>query len=217
VKTLKLYDYFRSGAAYRTRIALNLKKLEYQQISVNLIKGGGEQFESDYSGVNPQNLVPTLMFGAQRIYQSMAIMEFLEEMFPEPSLLPADQMGRARVRGLANMISCDTHPLNNLRVRLYLVDEMKVSEENRRIWIEHWIRLGFEAYEKMLLDKEDDGPYSYGQFPTMADVCLVPQVANARLNKVDLSDFPTILGVEKFCQAHPAFEKALPSNQPDAN
>ena len=213
---LKLYDYFRSGAAYRTRIALNLKELEYEQISVNLIKSGGEQFEFDYSEVNPQNLVPTLIVDEQKIYQSMAIMEFLEEMYPEPSLLPADKMGRARVRALANMISCDIHPLNNLRVRLYLVDEMKVSEGMRRMWVEHWIRLGFQAYEKMLLNREDEGPYSYGQIPTMADVCLVPQVANARLNKVDLSEFPSILGVEEICQAHPAFNKALPSNQLDA-
>lgn len=214
--TLKLYDYFRSGAAYRTRIALNLKELKYEQISVNLTKGGGEQYESTYSEINPQSLVPTLVVGEQKLYQSMAIMEYLEEVFPEPSLLPADQLGRARVRALANMISCDTHPLNNLRVRLYLVNEMSVSEENRRIWIEHWIRLGFQAYEIMLLSQDESSLFSYGDYPTIADACLIPQIANARLNKVDLSDFPMILKVEEVCQAHPAFEKALPSNQPDA-
>ena len=215
--TLKLYDYFRSGAAYRTRIALNLKELNYEQISVNLAKDGGEQFEAAYDDINPQNLVPTLVVGDQKIYQSMAIMEYLEEVFPEPSLLPADQLGRARVRALANMIACDIHPLNNLRVRLYLVDEMSVSENNRRVWIEHWIRIGFKAYEKSILSDRESSLFSYGDHPTMADVCLIPQIANARLNKVDLSDFPTILRVEKVCNAHPAFEKALPSNQADAS
>jgi len=217
VKLLKLYDYFRSGAAYRTRIALNLKELSYEQISINLTKDGGEQYEAAYSDINPQSLVPTLIVGEQKLYQSMAIMEYLEEVYPEPSLLPADQLGRARVRALANMIACDIHPLNNLRVRLYLVDEMNVSEDNRRVWIEHWIRLGFQAYEYSLSVDRESSLFSYGDYPTMADVCLVPQIANARLNKVDLSDFPTILKVEEVCQAHPAFEKALPSNQPDAS
>ena len=213
---LKLYDYFRSGAAYRTRIALNLKELEYEQVSINLTKSGGEQFGSDYSTINPQNLVPTLMDGGLKIYQSMAIMEYLEEAFPEPSLFPTDLSGRTRVRALANMISCDIHPLNNLRARLYLVNEMEVTDDNRRTWIEHWIQLGFQAYEKMLADSEDTGSYSYGDRPTMADACLIPQIANARLNKVDLSGFPLILGVEEVCHSHSAFEKALPSNQPDA-
>ena len=144
---LKLYDYFRSGAAYRTRIALNLKNLEYEQISIHLTKNGGEQFELGYSEINPQNLVPTLMHGDLKICQSIAIMEYLEETFPNPSLLPASQTGRARVRALANMIACDIHPLNNLRVRLYLVDEMDVTEDKRKIWIKHWIlsRFGQEA------------------------------------------------------------------------
>ena len=212
---LKLYDYFRSGAAYRTRIALNLKELEYEQVSINLTKSGGEQFGSDYSTINPQNLVPTLMDGGLKIYQSMAIMEYLEEAFPEPSLFPTDLSGRTRVRALANMISCDIHPLNNLRVRLYLVDEMEVSDDNRRTWIEHWIQLGFRAYEKMLADSEQPGSYSHGNRPTMADACLIPQIANARLNKVDLSDFQSILRIEEVCNSHSAFEKALPSNQPD--
>ena len=213
---LKLYDYFRSGAAYRTRIALNLKNLEYEQISINLTKDGGEQFESGYSKINPQNLVPTLMHGDSKICQSIAIMEYLEETFPNPSLLPAGQTGRARVRALANMIACDIHPLNNLRVRLYLVDEMDVTEDKRKIWIKHWIHLGFQAYEKILVSDDVKGPYSHGEWPTMADACLIPQIANARLNKVDLSDFSLILKIEEACQSHPAFEKALPSNQPDA-
>ena len=212
---MKLYDYFRSGAAYRTRIALNLKEVEYEQISINLTKGGGEQFETVYSKINPQNLVPTLMDGEVKIFQSMAIMEYLEEKFPAPSLLPSDPSSRARVRALANMISCDIHPLNNVRVRLYLVDEMNVTEEKRQAWISHWIHIGFQAYEKNLVNCEEGGLYSHGNHPTMADVCLIPQIANARLNKVDLSNFPLIRQVEERCQTHPAFEKALPSNQPD--
>ena len=212
---LKLYDYFRSGAAYRTRIALNLKEVEYEQISIHLTKGGGEQFEAVYSEINPQNLVPTLMDGEVKIFQSMAIMEYLEEKFPAPSLLPSDHSSRARVRALANMIACDIHPLNNLRVRLYLVDEMNVTEEKRQAWISHWIHIGFQAYEKNLGNCEEIGLYSHGNHPTMADACLIPQIANARLNKVDLSNFPLILQVEERCQAHPAFKKALPSNQPD--
>ena len=212
---LKLYDYFRSGAAYRTRIALNLKEVEYEQISVNLTKGGGEQFEAVYSEINPQNLVPTLMDGDVKIFQSMAIMEYLEEKFPAPSLLPSDAPSRARVRALANMISCDIHPLNNLRVRLYLVDKMHVTEERRQAWISHWIHIGFQAYEKNLVNFEEIGLYSHGNQPTMADVCRIPQIANARLNKVDLSNFPLILQVEERCQAHPVFKRSLPSNQPD--
>ena len=212
---LKLYDYFRSGAAYRTRIALNLKNLEYEQTSINLTKDGGEQFGASYSEINPQNLVPTLIDGNLKIYQSMAIMEYLEETFPKPSFFPSDQAGKIRVRSLSNIITCDIHPLNNLRVRLYLVDQMEVTEDNRKMWIEHWIHLGFRAYESILVTDNIPGPYSHGEWPTMADACLIPQIANARLNKVDLSEFSSILKVEEACQAHPAFEKALPSNQPD--
>lgn len=216
-KMLELYDYFRSGAAYRTRIALNLKELEYKQISIHLTKDGGEQFSSAYSQINPQNLVPTLVHDGLKISQSMAIMEYIEESFPEPSLLPDDREGRAIVRALANMIACDIHPLNNLRVRLYLVEEMGLSNDHRKQWIAHWIELGFNAYEQMLSSKQVKGPFSYGESPTIADACLIPQIASARLYDVDLKSFVNILKVEKECNKHSAFEKALPSNQRDAD
>ena len=212
---IKLYDYFFSGAAYRTRIALNLKGLDYEQQAVHLTKGGGEQFQTDYDGINPQNLVPTLIDGDLIFFQSMAIMEYLEEAYVEPALLPRDLAGRVRVRALANIVTCDTHPLNNLRVRLYLGNEMNVSEEDQKKWIEHWIYLGLGAYEKVLQDGTG-GPYSHGAQPGLADVCLVPQVANAERNKVNLSAFPSVLKVVEACNALPAFEKALPANQPDA-
>ena len=213
---IKLYDYFFSGAAYRTRIALNLKGLEYEQEAVHLTKDGGEQFQAEYDGINPQNLVPTLIDNERTFFQSMAIMEYLEEAYAEPALLPRDQVGRARVRALANIVACDTHPLNNLRVRLFLGNEMGLSEENQKKWIERWVHLGLEAYEKVLQDGTD-GPFSHGGQPGLADACLVPQVANAERNNVDLSAFPSVLKVVEACNALPAFEKALPANQPDAS
>lgn len=212
---IKLYDYFFSGAAYRTRIALNLKGLDYEQQAVHLTKDGGEQFQKDYDDINPQNLVPTLLDGDLTFFQSMAIMEYLEETYAEPPLLPRDHAGRARVRALANIVACDTHPLNNLRVRLYLAHEIGLSEKNQNKWIEHWIYLGLGAYEKVLQDGTG-GPYSHGAKPGLADACLVPQVANAKRNKVDLSAFPSVLKVVEACNALPAFQKALPANQPDA-
>jgi|TARA_B100001964_G_scaffold234990_1_gene294338 maleylpyruvate isomerase len=213
---IQLYDYFRSGAAYRTRIALNLKNLDYEQIPVNLVRDGGEQFNADYAALNPQMLVPTLIDGDVKLTQSMAIFEHLNENYREPPLLPSDAAGRARVRSLAFLIACDVHPLNNLSVRLYLVDKMGVTENNRKIWIEHWIHRAFTAYEKHLVDGPETGSYSYGDQPTMADACLIPQIANARLNKCDLTEFPNILRIEETCQTHPAFERALPGNQPDS-
>ncbi|MEE2746727.1 MAG: maleylacetoacetate isomerase [Pseudomonadota bacterium] len=213
---LRLYDYYRSGAAYRARIALNLKGLEYEQVAIHLTSGGGEQFDEKYTKINPQNLVPTLVDGDFQLAQSMAIMEYLEDSFPLPNILPTDPKKRAKARALANLITCDIHPLNNLRVRLYLVDRMGISDSNRKIWIEHWIRLGFESFETLLLKDGLFGPYSVGEQPSVADICLIPQLANARLNKIDLSNYPNILEIEKTCQKHPAFEKALPENQPDS-
>jgi len=212
---ITLYDYFRSGAAYRTRIGLNLKELDYDQISIHLTKDGGEQFGADYAELNPQNLVPTLIDGETKIIQSMAIMEYVEESYPDPSLLPGNAQDRAQIRALANLVACDIHPINNLRVRLYLVDDMEVTPDNRKVWIEHWIRIGFEAYEK-LYDQGPGGKFSYGDAPSLADACLIPQLANARLNKCELSNFTTLLKIEEACRAHPAFEKALPENQADA-
>ncbi len=212
---ITLYDYFRSGAAYRTRIALNLKELEYDQIPIHLTKDGGDQFKADYAELNPQNLVPTLIDGDLKITQSMAIMEYIEETYSGPSILPGTPADRAQIRALANIVACDIHPINNLRVRLYLVDDVGVTPENRKVWIEHWIRIGFDAYEK-LYAQGPGGKFSYGDLPSLADACLIPQMANARLNKCDLSDYSALLKIEEACQAHLAFEKALPENQPDA-
>ena len=143
----------------------------------------------------------------------MAIMEFLEEAYPNPSILPGNVNDRAQIRALANVVACDIHPINNLRVRLYLGDQMEVSAEKQRIWIEHWIRLGFKAFEK-LYDKGPQGKFSYGDTPTLADACLIPQIANARRNECDLSDYRSLLKIEEVCQVLPAFERALPTNQP---
>jgi maleylacetoacetate isomerase len=212
---LKLYGYFRSGAAYRTRIAINLKGLDYEQQSIHLTKDGGAQFSDDYGALNPQNLVPTLIDGDAVIIQSMAIMEYLEDAYPDPSLLPEGAAARARVRGLANIVACDIHPVNNLRVRLYLVDEMGVSRDDQKIWIANWITLGFNAYEE-LLGNEASGRFSHGDMPGMADACLIPQIANARLNEVDIDRFPRILAIDAAAKEHAAFDAALPANQPDA-
>ena len=212
---LKLYDYFRSGAAYRTRIALNLKGLDYEQSSIHLTRDGGEQFSEDYAVLNPQNLVPTLIDGDATLIQSMAIMEYLEDAYPDPSLLPAGAGPRARVRALANIVACDIHPVNNLRVRLYLINEMGVSKDGQKQWMENWIHLGFKAYEALLAD-DATGRFSHGDTPGMADACLIPQIANARLNKVNIDRFPRILEIDAAAAGHEAFQRSLPANQPDA-
>jgi maleylpyruvate isomerase len=210
---ITLYDFGNSGAAYRTRIVLNLKGLDYDQIPIHLTKDGGQQFNDDYAELNPQNFVPTLIDGDIKLIQSMAIMEFLEEAYPNPSILPGNVNDRAQIRALANVVACDIHPINNLRVRLYLGDQMEVSAEKQKIWIGHWIRLGFKSFEK-LYGKGPHGKFSYGDTPTLADACLIPQIANARRNECDLCDYRSLLKIEEACQALSAFEKALPTNQP---
>lgn len=212
---MQLYDYFRSGAAYRTRIGLNIKELAYEHIPVHLTKDGGEQYKADYAAINPQMLVPTLVDGDLKLTQSLAIMEYLDEVYPEPRLLPSDAAGRARVRALAQIIACEVHPINNLKVRLYLVDEMGLSDDKRKDWIAHWIAEGLTAYDK-LLDDAATGDFSHGDSPGMADACLIPQLYNAGLNGCDVSAYKNILRVAENCHAHPAFVKAHPDNQPDA-
>jgi maleylacetoacetate isomerase len=212
---VKLYDYFRSSAAYRVRIALNLKGLAPERAFVHLAKG--EQLAGDYLSVNPQGLVPALVTDDGHVLsQSLAIIDWLDEVHPVPPLLPADPIGRARVRSIALAIACDIHPLNNLRVLNYLSNTLGVTTEQRTGWYKYWIDSGFEALEKRLAADPRTGPFCHGPSPSLADVCLVPQVANARRYHVDLSPFPTIVRVDAACAALPAFADAAPARQPDA-
>jgi maleylpyruvate isomerase len=213
---LVLYTYFRSSAAFRTRIALNLKGVKTTNRYIHLLKDGGQQFADAYRAINPQALVPTLMDHGHVLQQSVAIIEFLDEAYPEPPLLPSDKYGRARVRALAYAVACDIHPINNLRVRKYLLSEMKHSEPEVLEWQRHWMRIGFAAIETMLADDKRTGKFCHGDAPTLADVCLIPQMANARGAELDLSPYPTMKRIEKAAYELDAFMAALPKNQPDA-
>jgi maleylpyruvate isomerase len=213
---MKLYSYFRSSAAYRVRIALNLKGLPYEYLGVHLLKNGGEQLADPYRSVNPSALVPTLVDGDISLGQSMAIVEYLDETHPEPALLPNEPVGRARVRAIAQTIACDTHPLNNLRVLKYLKSTLKVDDQARDDWYRHWVQVGLGAVEAMLANSEATGTFCHGSTPGLADLCLVPQVFNARRLSCDLSAMPNIVRIDEACQALEAFKNALPENQPDA-
>ncbi|MBV6305311.1 maleylacetoacetate isomerase [Candidimonas humi] len=213
---MKLYSYFRSSAAYRVRIALNLKGLPYETVAVHLLRQGGEQLLPEYRRLNPTALVPTLVDGDLVLGQSMAILEYLEETHPQPPLLPPDAAGRARVRAIAQTIACDIHPLDNLRVLKYLKHEMKVSEENKNAWYKHWVEVGLASVEAMLAGHPATGDFCHGDRPGFADLCLVPQVANARRFDCDLSGMPTIVRIEGRCLELDAFRQAAPANQPDA-
>jgi maleylacetoacetate isomerase len=210
---VKLYSYFRSSAAYRVRIALNLKGLSYETVAVHLIKDGGHHKRPEYRAVNPQMRVPALALSSGDVLiQSLAIVEYLDEVYPEPALLPADALARAQVRALAQIIASDIHPLNNVGPLRYLKNPLKHEQAEIDAWYHHWILTGFEALEEMLRP----GPYSFGSQVTIADICLVPQVFNARRLKVPLDAFPKIVGIDAALQKLPAFEKARPENQPDA-
>jgi maleylpyruvate isomerase len=211
-----LYGYFRSSAAFRARIALNLKGIKPEMKFVHLLKDGGRQHDPDYARVNPQELIPTLVHDGHTIGQSLAIVEYLDEVHPEPPLLPRDAAGRARVRQLAYAIACDIHPVNNLRVLLHLRDAFGVDEPGRAEWQRHWISLGFAALETLLFGASDTGKFCHGDTPTLADICLIPQMANARRVNTDLAPYPTLTRIEATALAHPAFDAALPGNQPDA-
>ena len=213
---LTLHSYFRSSASYRVRIALNLKGLGYTTIPVHLLKGGGQQHSSDYQRVNPAKLVPTLVDDGHAIGQSLAIMEYLDETHPEPALLPRDPLGRARVRGLAQSVACESHPLNNLRVLQYLDNDLKVDEATKATWYRHWITLGFTAIEAMLAKDPATGTFCHGNAPGLADCCLIPQIANSRRFDTPLEAFPTIRRIEEACLALDAFARAAPQLQPDA-
>lgn len=213
---LTLHSYFRSSASYRVRIALNLKGLPYTYAPVHLLKDGGQQHTPDYQRVNPAQLVPTLVDDGHALGQSLAIMEYLEETYPEPPLMPRDALGRARVRGLAQSVACEIHPLNNLRVLQYLDNDLKVDEATKATWYRHWITVGFTAIEAMLADHPDTGTFCHGDVPGLADCCLIPQIANSRRFDTPLDAFPTIRRIEQACLALEAFAMAAPQLQPDA-
>ena len=214
---LQLYSYFRSSAAYRVRIALELKGLPYTYVPVHLLKDGGAQRAPQYRRLNPTELVPTLVDNdGHALGQSLAIMEYLDETHPEPALLPRDALGRARVRALAQTVACEIHPLNNLRVLQYLERDLKVTETAKADWYRHWITLGFAALERMLANNPATGRFCHGDMPGLADCCLIPQLANSRRFDTPLEAFPTIRRIEEACLALPAFQKAAPQVQPDA-
>lgn len=213
---LVLYSYWRSSAAYRVRIGLNLKGLAYQTMPVHLVRDGGEQHADAYRLLNPQELVPVLKHGERVLRQSVAILEYLDETWPSPPLLPAASRDRQRVRAVAHAVACDIHPLNNLRVLQYFDRTWSVPQPERDEWVRHWVAEGFEAIEAMLNDHPATGTFCEGDIPGLADCCLIPQMYNARRFGVDLEPYPTLVRVEKACLALPAFEAALPENQPDA-
>ena len=209
-----LHGYFRSSAAYRTRIALNLKGIAYDQRSYHLRKG--EQHGPALRALNPAGLVPVLEDGPVVLTQSMAIIEYLDETHPTPAFLPKEPIGRARVRGLALAIAADIHPINNTRVLGYLEKQLGLDQVARDAWARNWIEIGFRALETSLAGSKETGRFCHGDTPGLADICLVPQVANAARVNTDMAPYPTIGRIVAACLALPAFQKAQPQNQPDA-
>ena len=209
---MKLYNYFRSSASFRVRIALQLKGLPFDYIPVHIARG--DHKKPEFASLSADTLVPLLDTGSAHLSQSMAIIEYLDETQPEPALLPKDALGRARVRALAQSIACEIHPLNNLRVLKYLVKELKVDDEAKNTWYRHWCRDGLQAFERQLAQLPA-GRYSYGDTPTLVDCCLVPQIFNARRFDTDLSGLPRTMVAFDACMALDAFQKAQPSSCPD--
>jgi maleylpyruvate isomerase len=212
---MKLYSYFRSSASYRVRIALALKELNYDFHGIHLRRG--EQNAPEFLAINPQGLVPALVSDEGAVLtQSLAIIEYLEERFPEPHLLPADPVDRAWVRALSQIVACDIHPINNLRILQYLEKDLSLDERARTGWVRRWIDDGFTAMEKILAGDSRSGTCCFGNAPTMADICLVPQIFNGQRFGVEMHRYPTLLRINDECMRHPAFKEAAPSNQPDA-
>ena len=210
---MKLYSYFRSSAAYRVRIALNLKGLAYETVPVHLVKEGGHNRRPEFRAINPQMRVPALVVPTGDVLiQSLAIIEYLDETHPEPPLLPKDSIARAQARALAEIVACDIHPLNNIGSLRYLKRELHHEQAAIDAWYHHWVLTGFEALEALVRP----GPYACGGAVTVADLCLVPQVYNARRLNVPLDKFPKIVAIDTACLALPAFDRARPENQPDA-
>lgn len=213
---MKLYSYFRSSAAYRARIALNLKGLPYEYLPVHLVRDGGEQHAPAYRSVAPEGLVPVLVDGDTTVHQSLAIIEYLDETHPQPPLLPAGAAARAAVRAIALDIACDIHPLCNTRVLKYLGANCGLDKDGSDDWIRHWIGTGFAALEIRLAHDPARGAFCHGDAPTLADIVLVPQVFNARRFGVDMGRFPTIAAIDARCAELAAFADAAPAKQPDA-
>jgi len=210
---VKLYSYFRSSAAYRVRVALNLKGLAYETVPVHLVKEGGHNRRPEFRAINPQMRVPALVAPTGDVLiQSLAIIEYLDETHPEPPLLPKDPIARAQARAIAEIVACDIHPLNNIGSLRYLKRELHQEQAAIDAWYHHWVLTGFEAIEALVRP----GPYACGGAVTVADLCLVPQVYNARRLNVPLDKFPKIVAIDTACLALPAFDRARPENQPDA-
>ena len=212
LSTMKLYNYFRSSASFRVRIALQLKGLNYDYVPVHIAKG--DHKKEAYSAVSADLLVPMLETGGERLSQSMAIIEYLDETHPAPPLLPGDALGRAKVRALAQSVACEIHPLNNLRVLKYLVRELKVDEDAKNTWYRHWVREGLEAFERQLMQLPAS-TFCYGETPTLADCCLVPQIFNAKRFNVNFDGLSRTMAAYEACMALEAFQKAQPSACPD--
>ena len=213
---MKLYTFFRSSASYRVRIALNFKGLSCEQAPVHLRRGGGEQLMQAYKTINPQALVPALEDNGRILTQSLAIIEYLEETHPNPPLLPKEPADKALVRSMAMVVACEIHPIQNLRVLQYVKATYNQTDEQVNKWAQHWIDLGLSALREMIIAQPKRGRFCFGDSATLADICLIPQLGNARRYGCDLSKYPTILEIEKNCNALPAFADAAPEKQPDA-
>jgi len=215
--SLRLYSYWRSSAAYRVRIGLALKGLDHETVPVHLLRDGGQQHAPGYAALNPQRLVPVLMHGRRAVRQSLAILEYLDEAWPDsPPLLPVGARARARVRGLAQLVACDIHPLNNLRVLKFFEEQWRVPQAEREDWVQHWIGQGLSAFEELVAGDPSTGTFCHGDAPGLADCCLVPQLYNARRFGMDPSAWPTLARIEQACLALDAFAAAAPECQPDA-
>lgn len=214
---MKLHSYFRSSASFRVRIALALKQLDYEYVPVHLLQGGGQQFAAAFKAMNPAALVPVLEEDDGTVLtQSLAIIEYLDETRPQPPLLPSGAVGRARVRALALAIACEIHPLNNLRVLAYLSQTLGVTEAQRNAWYCHWVETGLATVEAMLAGDPQTGACCHGDTPTLADICLVPQIFNAQRFKARLDHVPTVMRIHQHCLTLPAFAQSVPALQPDA-
>jgi maleylacetoacetate isomerase len=211
---MKLYNYFRSSASYRVRIALALKGISYEYVPVHIAKG--EHRQPAFADMAAEGLVPVLeLTDGTRLTQSMAIIEYLDDLRPEPAMVPKDPLGAARVRALSQIVACEIHPVNNLRVLKYLVKELKVEEDAKNAWYRHWVREGLEAFERQLA-AAPASTFCHGETPTMADCCLVPQIFNAQRFNTPLGGLTRTMGIFETCMAHPAFQQAQPSACPDA-